>query len=148
MDLTRVVPPIYFFAAILAMVALHIFIPLAVWAPDSINLTGILPLAAGLLFAAHGASLFKKHDTPIKPLTQSTALVREGLYRYTRNPMYMGMLLCLLGIWILLGSLSPVLPVVAMFLVLSTFIRREEALMRTTFKEEFDDYCRDVRRWL
>ena len=62
--------------------------------------------------------------------------------------LYLGMLLCLLGIWILLGSLSPVLPFAAMFIILSTFIRREEALMRITFKEEFDDYCRDVRRWL
>jgi protein-S-isoprenylcysteine O-methyltransferase Ste14 len=63
--------------------------------------------------------------------------------------MYLGLMLCLLGAWILLGALSPVLGVVAFLVVADRwYIRVEEQMLRQKFGHDFEDYCARVRRWL
>jgi protein-S-isoprenylcysteine O-methyltransferase Ste14 len=79
----------------------------------------------------------------------STALVQHGLYRWSRNPMYLGAVLLVAGVAVLLGSLSPLVVVIAFFVVLQeVFIRREERLLEQTFGERYRIYRTSVRRWL
>jgi protein-S-isoprenylcysteine O-methyltransferase Ste14 len=145
----RIVPPVYMLLALLAMAVLHWFMPLARIFPPPVSYLGLVPLLAGFVIAAAAARSFTRAGTPIRPFEPSTALVTHGLYRYTRNPMYLGLTLILLGVWLLLGTLSAALPI-AIFLygIQARFIRGEEQFLDEIFGEEYRGYKSRVRRWL
>ena len=108
---------------------------------------GIILVGLALLVMAGG--LFKQADTDLVPFKNVTALVTGGIYRYTRNPMYLGMALILLGTAITVGAVYTLLvPPLFMAIIEYRFIRPEEDMLRELFPEEFPDYCRRVRRWL
>lgn len=89
--------------------------------------------------------------TTVNPLTpgRSSALVTDGLYRHTRNPMYVGLLLVLLGWALYLGHAAAVVAPVAFVAYITRFqILPEERMLAVKFGAEFDDYRRAVRRWL
>lgn len=142
-------PPVWLFNHILAMLAIHRLLPIAVLIAGPLRWLGLVPLAAGLAIVLYSARLFDRIGTTIKPFEESSALLTGGPYRFTRNPMYLGMLLALAGIAILLGTLSPwfALPLFAA-IIDWRFIRPEEAMLRERFGAEFDDYARRVRRWI
>jgi len=96
-----------------------------------------------------GAVQFRRHDTTIIPFEQSTALIAEGPYRYSRNPLYLSMTLILVGLWILLGSLSPAV-VVPLFVwwISSRFIANEERHLEAQFGRTYLEYKTKVKRWL
>jgi len=103
----------------------------------------------GLALGASGVISFKKAGTAIKPFESSTVLVKGGLYRYTRNPMYLGMVMLLIGVASYLGSLTPYLIIPAFFLIIQQcFIKHEEPFLENIFGQEYLDYKNDVRRWL
>ena len=95
------------------------------------------------------AYLFRQKNTTIKPFEQSSYLVREGIFNYSRNPIYLGMLVVLIGLWIVLGSLSPgfIIPVFAV-LIQEMFIKAEEQMLEAKFGEEYQEYKATVRRWI
>jgi protein-S-isoprenylcysteine O-methyltransferase Ste14 len=92
---------------------------------------------------------FSRLGTPIHPFQRSTRLLTDGLYRYTRNPMYVGMMLILVGLSLILGTLGTVLviPVFA-WLIERNFIVVEERALEQAFGERYREYRRRVRRWL
>jgi len=106
-------------------------------------------MAAGALLSLWAALLFRQAGTTIKPFRQSSALVSRGPYNVTRNPMYLGMVIALIGVAIRLGSLTPfvVVPVFA-FVIQTSFIQSEERLLEETFGPEYARYRARVRRWL
>ena len=144
----KYVPPVYFFLTIILMVLLHYFLPVYSLLNPPVSYIGLVPLVAGFAIAVWSANLFKKAETPIKPFEESTILVKDGMYRVTRNPMYLGMVLALLGIALLLGSLSPFLlvPLFAWF-IHSQFVVHEEVMLETLFGEEYLHFKAMVRRW-
>ncbi|KZN47756.1 hypothetical protein N482_09020 [Pseudoalteromonas luteoviolacea NCIMB 1942] len=77
-------------------------------------------------------------------------LVVEGVFRYTRNPMYLGFVISLLGLFLLLGANELSLGVVVLFVLVSDrwYIRFEERMMFEKFREQYQAYCRNVRRWM
>ncbi len=144
-----IVPPVYLLLFILGQVAIDRFWPLAPLFDGSIRYAGLILLALGLFFAGWGALAFARADTAIRPMEESTTLVTHGLYRYTRNPMYLGMILVLMGDCLLLGSLSPWLLIPAFILLIrQLFIIPEEAMMERTFGEQYRSYRSGVRRWI
>ena len=93
---------------------------------------------------------FKKHTTPnpMKP-QNTTALVSNGLYKLTRNPMYVGLLIILTGYAIWLGSLTPFLLLPVFYgLITEMQIKPEEGFLEEKFGQEYLDYKKRVRRWL
>ena len=145
----RVVPPFYFLGGLVLMVALHQLAPARTLLAWPASLAGLIPVALGFVLSGQAAARFRRVGTPIRPGSEATALVRDGPFRFTRNPMYLGMTLILLGIALLLGSLSPLLvPPLFMALITALFIRREERWMEETFGESYRSYRRRVRRWL
>jgi protein-S-isoprenylcysteine O-methyltransferase Ste14 len=145
----RIVPPIYLVAALAASALLHFCLPLARLIPAPYNYAGALPIVIGLVIAASSAGFFRRAGTPIIPFSPSTALVTEGAYRYTRNPMYLGMVLDLLGAAILFGSASAFIPVpLFAWWIDRMFIRHEEAFLESIFGQPYLDYKKRVRRWL
>ena len=145
----RVVPPVYFLGCIVGMVLLDRSIPILRLLEGTPRWAGILPLALGLTLNVTSAALFQIKGTPLVPGTEATLLVRSGAFRYTRNPMYLGFSLMLLGIALILGSLSPLLvPPLFVWIIQALFIQKEEKWMKEQFGEEYLSYRRETRRWL
>lgn len=110
-----------------------------------------VPLVAGLAFDVLGLIAFRASRTTINPLRpeRSTALVTGGVYRITRNPMYVGMALLLLAWAVWLSSLLPLAgPLVFAAYITRFQIQPEERVLRGLFGEDFARYAARVRRWL
>jgi protein-S-isoprenylcysteine O-methyltransferase Ste14 len=145
----KVIPPIYFFGSLLASWLLHAFVPVARIVPAPFNWAGAVLVAGGLVLALWAAGLFKRAGTPIKPFTQSTALVTSGVYRFTRNPMYLGMATVLLGEAVLFGTLTAFVPLpLFVWQIQRKFVREEEAFLEGIFGPAYVEYKARVRRWL
>lgn len=142
-------PPIYFLIALAGSVLLYWLMPIRSVLSSPVRWTGLVVLMLGGLFAVLPAKKFNEAGTTIKPFEESSTLITDGLYRYTRNPMYLGMVLVLVGVDMVLGSLSPFL-VVPLFIILidRIFIRKEEEALRAQFGEQYTSYVGKVRRWL
>ncbi len=105
----------------------------------------------GTLFPVAGVVAFRQAQTTVDPRTPeaSSALVSSGIYRYSRNPMYVGFALWLLAWAIFLGSGWALLGVVGFVLYMNRFqIAPEERALRELFGDTFRDYEQRVRRWL
>jgi protein-S-isoprenylcysteine O-methyltransferase Ste14 len=142
-------PPVWFLLSIVAAVVLARYAPLAVIAPWPWNLLGLVLVGAGLSLAIAGNQRFRRQGTSVIPFSPSSALVTDGVFRFTRNPMYLGLLTGLLGVVVLSGALSPLVLVVGLAVLLhARFVLPEEALMRAQFGEAYEAYRRRVRRWV
>jgi protein-S-isoprenylcysteine O-methyltransferase Ste14 len=100
-------------------------------------------------FALWAAVTFRRHNTPVNPLGKVTTIVTEGPFRYTRNPMYVSLMVWYVGGILLFHLAWSAILLVPVYLVLRYgVIAREERHLQTVFGEQYVDYCRRVRRWL
>ena len=146
------VPPV----AVVSVAALGMWL-LARWTPGlewgrSWRLgAAVLLLATGIVIAVAGVLEFRRVRTTVNPTTPHAAssMVRSGIYRHTRNPMYLGMLLVLAAwaVWLASPAAFAVLPVFLLYLNRYQ-IEPEERILAGLFGGEFDAYRRSVRRWL
>lgn len=105
----------------------------------------------GLLICAMGLAAFKRARTTVNPMTPGTAstLVRSGIYRLTRNPMYLGIALMLLGWAVFLSNALAFCLLAGFPLYMNRYqIRPEERALASRFGHEFAAYASRVRRWL
>jgi len=145
----RILPPIWLFASLLASYLLHHWFPIVRLVPEPWNGAGILLIVLGGTLSISSALSFKRAGTPVLPFAQSTALVTSGWFRYTRNPMYLGMAITLTGVGLLAGSLGALLPLPVFITIIHfRFIRGEERFLEGIFGQSYVDYCARVRRWL
>ena len=145
----RILPPMYLFTSLAGMVLLHFFLPVYQLISYPWNAAGILPLALGMTLNISADRAFKKTGTTVKPFEVSTTLVTSGVFRYSRNPMYLGMVLILTGVALLLGALSPfiIIPVFVMTMD-RIFIISEENMLDQRFGSKWTRYKANVRRWI
>jgi len=147
--LRKTIPPVYFLAALLLMLLLANLLPLVHLVYVPLRICGGVIILAGLILTATGAWTFKRADTPVRPFEQATTLVTAGVYRYTRNPMYLGLLIMLIGAWIALGKLSPLLIIPVFFFVIREgFVLPEEEFLEKIFGDQYRNYRSRVRRWV
>ena len=143
------IPPVYFLASGLLMLFLHLGLPgihLVSW---PWRWLGLLPLLGGVALAIAGERAFKRAGTAVLPFSHPSALVTTGPFALTRNPMYVGLILCLLGWAVLLGSVVPFAVIPAFFaLIHYRFVLREEPFMAERLGEAYGAYRARVRRWL
>lgn len=120
--------------------------PVAFGGPQAIAVAfGLVGL--GLIVAALG--LFRTSGTRAEPWRPATVLVSGGIYRFTRNPMYLGMATACLAIALFFLSLTAsLLTLVAIAIIDRTVIAREETYLGRRFGADYVAYCRRVRRWL
>jgi protein-S-isoprenylcysteine O-methyltransferase Ste14 len=110
---------------------------------------GCLPFLLGSVLPLWAAGLFQRAGTGVVPFSKTTALVLTGPYRFTRNPMYLGLLLVVLGLAIWLGTLVPFLVVPLLALALQKgFVEKEERLLEAQFGDEYRAFRARVRRWI
>ncbi len=141
-------PPAGFLAA-LAAVAVASALPVGEWPARPWNFLGLVPLGLGLALAMAAERQFVRARTPVRPFTEPVALVTDGLFRRSRNPMYLGLILALLGAALLLSSPLALLAAPAYgWWVQRRFIVREERLLEDRFGDAYRAYCLRVRRWV
>jgi protein-S-isoprenylcysteine O-methyltransferase Ste14 len=146
---TKLMPPTFLVAAILAEACLHYFLPLARMVPSPWNLAGVLPLALGVWLNLAADRSFKTARTTVKPFQESAALVQDGVFRLSRNPMYLGFEAVLTGIALLFGTASPWLVVAVFpFVIDGVYVRVEERMLDARFGDEWRRYKARVRKWL
>ena len=145
----QILPPTYFWVFFLLMIGLHFLFPLMKVIFSPYNYLGILLIVIGLWLNMWSSNFFKKVKTAIKPFEESSYLVTEGLFKYSRHPMYLGMLLALVGLFILLGSITPSLAIpIFIWVMTKKFILIEEKTLEEKFGEDYLKYKDKVRRWI
>ena len=145
----RVMPPTLMFGLLVVCVGLALALPTRSLDPWPFNLLGVVAIAAGVVLNLWSDRQFKVARTTVKPHERPTVLVTDGAFRFTRNPMYLGMALILAGTAITLGSLIA-LCCAALFVIVVDrwFIHGEERNATEAFGAAYADYRRQVRRWL
>lgn len=112
---------------------------------------GWVLILLGLVSGAAGVLRFRKESTTIDPSNpyKTSYLVKNGLYRISRNPMYLGLGLILIGIELLTAELAGMIWVLAFFMYMTRFqILPEERALSQKFGDEFKKYKQKTRRWI
>ena len=146
---TKIPPPILALIMIALIYISSLFIETTTF--NYQGLLSILFLILGLACAIPSFKLFARYKTTISPLKPSdaTALVTEGMYRYSRNPMYLGLLLITIASTIWFGTwLGIIINIVFIFLINFLQIIPEEEALLEIFGEEYEEYKKNVRRWI
>lgn len=150
-SLELLIPPVALVAIVAIAMALTAYV-----VPAAVSVPAKLWLAAGLVLAGGGVAMagvvaFRRQKTTVNPLTpeRASALVNTGIYRRSRNPMYLGFLLALLGFAVFLANWVAALWLPLFVLYMNRFqIQPEERALTALFGQQFVDYCQSVRRWL
>ena len=149
MVMKKTSPPVYVFAAFVAMLMAHLLAPIAHIVMYPWNLLGAAPLLLGTVLTFYALRRFGHYKTTAEPFGVSTALVTSGPFRFTRNPMYVGILLMFSGIACLLGTAGPWLVVPLLGVVFDViFVQQEEKKLEMKFGDDFLRYKAKVRRWI
>jgi protein-S-isoprenylcysteine O-methyltransferase Ste14 len=147
----KVPPPIVGALVAAAMWFLSRFAPqLPLPQTARLALVGLL-VTAGITFDLLGLAAFRRLRTTVNPLrpNKASALVTSGVYKVTRNPMYVGMTLLLTAWAVHLSALWPFIGPALFVVYISRFqIQAEERVLRGLFGQEYADYAARVRRWL
>ncbi|MFN2400397.1 MAG: isoprenylcysteine carboxylmethyltransferase family protein [Gemmatimonadaceae bacterium] len=148
----RFPPPLIFVAGFLAGWLVERALPLGFPAggrSPATSAAGWLLIGTGLAVGGWAFATFRRHHTAVFPNRPATSLVTEGPYRFSRNPMYVGLTLVYVGLSLLSGIFWPLifLPLVLLLLWVAV-IRREERYLTEAFGSEYPAYQAGVRRWL
>jgi len=147
--LKKILPPTNFFISLIISVALHFTLPLLQIIKYPFNLIGILLFIIGAGLNIWADQMMKKQNTTVKPDEKPTVLIETGVFKISRNPMYLGMALLLLGAGFILGSLTSFIGVILFVAAMEImFIPNEEKILQEQFGEEYLAYKNKVRRWV
>lgn len=142
-------PPLVALAFIVFAYVLGRFIPLPFAVPPWLQYVGLFLTFVGFLFGIGSFLEFRKARTTLDPHGSTRQLVTSGIYRYTRNPIYLGFLFMVIGLPLNSGLYWGI--VMAPFYVLTMnrlVIEREEVYLEKKFNDVFTAYAARVRRWL
>jgi protein-S-isoprenylcysteine O-methyltransferase Ste14 len=147
----KVPPPVYALAAVALMWLLDKKYPVLETTQQWPMIVGGVLILVGILIDVLSIVQFRQARTTVNPLRPETSstLVTSGFYAHSRNPMYVGLLFSLVGVTLLLRSLTPLL-VLPLFVLIVTMLQilPEEKALATIFGEEFQYYKQRVPRWL
>jgi protein-S-isoprenylcysteine O-methyltransferase Ste14 len=145
----KIHPPLLAGVLVLVTLALHFMLP------EERNVgweqvIGLLLVAVGAGVSSFAAAIFQARETTRKPWGEPSKFVEQPPFTWTRNPMYLGLTMTLLGLAIFFGSIAMLLlaPVVFFAVIDRIVIPREEETMERIFGQEYLAYKDRVRRWI
>ena len=142
-------PPIWLLFGLIAIFACNEYFPGPRFTSLTWQIVGGAVIVIGLVLLVTANGLFTRAGTGVIPFRNVSALVTGGIYRYTRNPMYLGMLAVLSGCAVTVGAATALLvPPLFAVIIEVRFIRPEENMLRGMFPQDYPAYCERVRRWL
>jgi protein-S-isoprenylcysteine O-methyltransferase Ste14 len=146
---SKIRPDIFFVVFLALSIVFHFGLPIRKALFPPYTYVGWVFIAVGPVLIIWSDLLFKKKKTTVKPYEQPTQLLISGPFRISRHPMYLGMVLLLLGVAIVHGTLiSFVFPVVFGILMELLFIPFEETNLERVFGKQYLEYKQRVRRWI
>ncbi|WP_421789454.1 methyltransferase family protein [Hyphobacterium sp.] len=144
-------PPIILIFYIAVAYGIDLFSPFDVLLGNAHLLAPLLLGGIGVLIAVLGVIAFRKHETTVSPhaIDKTRTLVTTGIYRFTRNPMYLGMALVLLGAIAWMQDVFALATVPVFIATLNRLqIRPEEDVLSARYGAAYTAYCEKVRRWI
>ena len=144
-----ILPPVYLLATLLLMIALWVFSPGPRVIAVPWNLIGVAFVGLGIALNVNGDRQFQRAQTTMNPFGEPRALVTTGVFRHSRHPMYLGMVLLTTGLALFIGYATPLAGPALMWAVLNhRFIPHEERTMSRSFGQQYERYRTSTRRWL
>ncbi len=148
---TKIPPPVWGLLTAFLMSALAKLLPTLMILPASIAALGIALIILGLGIDIIALAQFFKSGTTPNPLSpdKASSMVISGLYRYSRNPMYLGMLIALCGWGVYLGNIASLFCLPLFVWLINQFqIFPEERILGEKFGADYQQYTMRVRRWI
>ena len=142
-------PPVIFIVAFVIGFGIELIYPLPTL-PLGLQLgAGVASVIVGVLLIRSSMASIERAGTTYNPFSTSTALVTSGIYRYTRNPGYLGLAMIQLGLALMYDSPWILLATIVAVIVTNQFvIKLEEEKLRRAFGKEYQNYLTHVRRWI
>ncbi|MEX0345790.1 MAG: isoprenylcysteine carboxylmethyltransferase family protein [Rhizobiaceae bacterium] len=145
-------PPIIYVAAAAIAIILAVFYPMA-WLPSPLAelafATGVVIIAGAVFIEFKAMQALKQGDTTVLPTKRSDHLVTDGPYSFTRNPIYLGNTMLMIGAGFVFGVFWFFLAaIIAAFVTTKLAIEPEEKHLEHRFGKAFRDYRKKVRRWV
>jgi len=110
---------------------------------------GVLLFAAGFSISACTWAAFRSYNTTLSPVAKPSSFIETGIFRFSRNPIYFGIVLAMFGIALVFGTWPLFIAMALFFLVMNgIFIPFEERRMKSLFGENYGKYYKRVRRWI
>jgi len=142
-------PPRIAMALVVLAAVIHVSLPSQSTRPLSLTYLAGALVSAGFVLMMLAWWQFKERKIAICPTEPTEGLITDGIYRFTRNPMYLGMVLMLGGVAVFFGTLPfYVATGVYFFLINRWFCRYEEEKLLAAFGEDYEHYRSNVRRWI
>jgi protein-S-isoprenylcysteine O-methyltransferase Ste14 len=141
-------PPIWTLAAFFGSWIFAKILPIGTVPSYGVQLLGLVWIAIAILIVLWSAIYFKTNKTTIEPHNTPAALITKGPYRFTRNPIYLAMVIASAGFAMWCGAATALIPTVVLAIVLHRrFVMPEEKVLRETFGKAADDYIAKSKRW-
>lgn len=147
----KIPPPVYAIFVAVLMWLLHNYLPITQLISEPWNKVGIVLIVFAVSLDIWSLILFLKQKTTPNPMRpeNTSEIVSNGLYKISRNPMYVGLLTILTGFAIWMGSLMPFIMLPLFFWIITEMqIKPEEKYLEDKFGDTYLDYKSKVRRWL
>lgn len=145
----NMIPPHLFLFCLIAMVGIRNLFVIKIIIPEPLNYSGLVLMITGIMMTIKVRKEFEQVETEIHTFKNPGKLVTNGLFRISRNPIYLGFTISLIGVWILLGTILPMMGCVLFILIANYYyIPFEEKIMENTFGDEYQAYKSKVRRWI
>ena len=114
-----------------------------------LNMIGIIGLIVSPIFFFSGFNLFKSYKENPVPTSDTNRLIKTGIFAYTRNPIYLALVLFQFSMFLVFENVMYILSSLGLFIWLNNYvIKEEEEYLKNKFGDEFVSYCGAVKRWL
>ena len=148
----KILPPIVYLAGLVVGYAIWWFWPVPVVPAEwsfAVRVVGGVAVVLGFWVTLSAVAMFNRIGEDANPMEPTNALTFDGPYRFTRNPMYLGMALILGGLALLGNALWPLLALIpVIFFIRTQVIDKEERYLERKFGAEYRDFKVRVRRWI
>lgn len=145
----RNISPPLLYKIFIGLMAVPLFFPIKSQILFPYNMVGISPFVFGVYMAVASKKLFKRTDTPIQPSDDPTQLHQGGFFKYSRNPMYLGIAIGLFGLAIITGHIINISYSILYIILCDIFyVRPEEKKLKKIFGSKFIEYTKKTRRWI
>ena len=142
------IPPVFVFISVILIITFYFLLPGLNNIAFPLNFLGLLIAFPGFAIMGKARDLFKKYNTTLA-IEESSFLIEEGVFNKSRNPMYAGMFLLLLGIAVCFGNMISIcVPFIFIILIRMIFIPAEEKMMENIFGERYIDYKKRTGMWI